>query len=649
MDSNDRAPQVIRIFESYGWNDASDIALRLKGSLEDSGYEVWIDREHLRSDDKHFSLALEKAISESEVIVALLSPHAVRGQTGDQRSSICYNELRLAEELQRPIVPVRVRAFAGPPPFLIIKYRLVNWLDWERPDAYRKGLREITAAIEQVLAHESLIDGDIAFQVSNFAPQLRTPTNGFIGREWLFTRLEAWLAGAGRCLMIEGDTGSGKTAVVAELVHRNPGARLLAYHFCTPAQLTLNPVSFIRSMAGMLAASVNAYAEQLWNGKLARALNGADPETMLREGVLEPLREVAMETNCCIVIDALDEAIGVTGAQISLPRLLAESMAEFPSWLKLVVTSRPHQRIQQLFGGAERCALTDDSTDNRRDLHSFVAHRLAEPAMAPAVEADQREAAARLIEDRAAGNFQYAGAVLDALASGEMVLAQLDTLPHSLAMFYSLRAQRRFPNQPDFRLARAVLEVLLAAREPLSVAVLADITQLDRDAELFPALEAVNCFAGPTEAGGWRIAHKSIADWLVSPGAGEFKVDSGPGRQRILAHCGRWAEHHEPYALKYVITHLLEAGRVDDALMVVQRGLFEQRASQLGEPRLDAEDCRNLTAALITASDQKSILTLAQTPSTWQRDGVASALQSAPAQALPFVDGVVAALLAVAA
>jgi hypothetical protein len=31
----------------------------------------------------------------------------------------------------------------------------------------------------------------------------------------------------------------------------------------------------------------------------------------------------------------------------------------------------------------------------------------------------------------------------------------------------------------------------------------------------------------------------------------------------------------------------------------------------------------------------------------WQRDGVASALQSAPATALPFVDGVVGALLAV--
>ena len=648
MDSKDKTPKVVRIFESYGRNDASDIAIRLKDSLEESGYEVWIDREHLRTDDKHFPVALQQAVRQSEVIIALLSPHSVRGQTGGQeRSSFCYNELLLADELKLPIVPVRVRKFPGPPPFLIIKYRRVDWLDWEQPDSYRKGLREVTATIKRVLGKESLLNGDIAFQVSNFAPQLRTAIDGFTGREWLFARLDAWLAGAGRCLMIEGDAGSGKTAVVAELVRRNPGGRLLAYHFCTD-QLTLDPVNFVKSLAGMLAATVDAYAEQLWN-RLAGALAGTDPNTMLREGVLEPLRDVAMEGSYYIVVDALDEAVGVTSAQVSLPRLLAGALPEFPSWLKLVVTSRPHQRIQPLFRGAEHCALTDGSANNQHDLHSFVAHRLAEPTMQHAVEADQCDAAARLIEDRAAGNFQYAGCVLDALASCEMVLAQLDALPHTLENFYYKRAEDRFPDGPDFRLARVVLEVLLAAREPLSVPLLADITGLDRDAELYPALDAVSCFAGPTAADAWRIAHKSIADWFMSADAGRFTVDPGPGRQRILAHCERWAQHHEPYALKHVVTHLLEAGRVDDALNAVQNNLFEQRASQLREPRLDAEDSRNLTAALISARNQKSILALAQTPSTWQRDGVASGLQSAPAEALPFIDGVVAALLTVTA
>ncbi len=139
----------------------------------------------------------------------------------------------------------------------------------------------------------------------------------------------------------------------------------------------------------------------------------------------------------------------------------------------------------------------------------------------------------------------------------------------------------------------------------------------------------------------------------MSDEAGVFRVDPAPGRRRILAYCEGWAEHHDPYAMKFVVAHLLDAGRLGEAMNVVRHGLFEQRGARLQEPRLDAEDSRKLTAALIAARNRDGILALAQTPSTWQRDGVASALQSAlesaPADLLSFVDGVVAGLLTVTA
>ncbi|MDT5348772.1 MAG: hypothetical protein QOH91_2059 [Mycobacterium sp.] len=649
MDGNGGAPQVIRIFESYGWKDAADVAERLKGSLEESGYQVWIDREHLHPDDKHFSFALEDAVSNSEVVVALLSPHSLRGLTGDQRSSICYNELLVAHRLERPIVPVKVAQFDGTAPFLIVTYRTVDWLDWERPESYRKGVAEITTLIERALANETLLDPDITFQANNFKPQLRTAEDTFTGREWLFDRLDAWLAGPGRCLMIEGDTGTGKTAVVAELIRRNPGRRLLAYHFCTPAASTLDPISAVKSLAGMLATGVDAYAERLQSGTLGNALTGKDAAAMLGEGVLEPLRKVAMVGSYYLVVDALDEAFA--GGNGALPVLLAGALPQFPSWLKLVVTSRPHHQIRGLFGGAEWSSLSDGSASSQDDLRALVARRLAEPSITHIVGADQRDAAIGLVEASAAGNFQYAGSVLDALVSGDMMLSQLDTLPRTLGDLYYLRAQGRFPDPSDYQQALIVLEVLLSAREPLTRSVLSATTDLS-NRELVLALDAINCFAGSTD-GAWRIAHKSIADWLMSDEAGMFRVDPAPGRRRILAYCEGWAEHHDPYAMKFVITHLLDACRLDEAMNVVRRGLFEQRGNRLHQPRLDAEDSRKLTAALIAARRRDGILALAQTPSTWQRDGVASALQSAlespPAELLSFVDGVVAGLLTVTA
>jgi hypothetical protein len=644
------APRKIRLFESYGWRDATEVAQRLRASLAEAGFEVWLDREHLRADEQHWSLPLEEAITDSDVVVALLSPHAARGQADqDERSSICYNELRLADELPRPIVPVRVRKLAGPPPFLVIKYRRIDWLDWEDPDAYRKGVGEIVAAIERVLAKDKNLDPDIAFQATNFASQLRTAQGDFVGRDWLFARIDAWLEGDRSCFLIGGATGSGKTAIVAELVRRNPNGRILAYHFCTPTPMTLEPAAFVRSLAGMLANSVDGYADLLWNGRLAAWLTASDPQTMLSQGVLAPLHGLSMEGRHYVVVDGLDEAMGVGSFQPSLPQLLANAVEEFPPWLKLVVTTRPHGRVQRLFRTAEVCSLSDGESGQRPDVRAYLDRRLAGPTFDAAAAAQGRSQIADVIERGAAGSFQYARSVMDAIAAGEIGAGRLDQLPDGLEALYFSRAQRRFPNPPDYRAPRVVLGLLLAGREALTLRQLAMLSGLDADTELRPALEALSCFvnqdAGPDGEDVFRLAHKSITDWLLSGDAGEFRIDPEPERGRLLAHCRGWRDHGEAYALKHVVAHLLGAGFVAEAAAAVQADLFARRLARFGEPRLDAEDSRALVLALVTARDAATILALARTVNTWQRDGVAAALQSTPAKDLEFVDKVVRVLL----
>ena len=50
------APQPGRaaIFESYGRGDATEAAEKIKTSLREHGYDVWIDREHLAPDERDF-------------------------------------------------------------------------------------------------------------------------------------------------------------------------------------------------------------------------------------------------------------------------------------------------------------------------------------------------------------------------------------------------------------------------------------------------------------------------------------------------------------------------------------------------------------------------------------------------------------------
>jgi hypothetical protein len=365
--------------------------------------------------------------------------------------------------------------------------------------------------------------------------------------------------------------------------------------------------------------------------------------------VLEPLRRLRMEEPLYIVVDALDEAAVGAGTQVSLPLLLARSLDEFPAWLKLLVTTRPHERTQRLFGTAETCSLAGAAEQQRSDLRRYIEQRLAEPGVAAALRGTDRLQAARLIEERAAGSFQYAGSVLDALGGGEIAAAALGALPRRLEELYSRRAQARFPNPADYRLPRIVLAMLLAAREPLTIAQLATLTGLDRDAELPAALGSLIGFVGPVFGAGGEAAHRvmhlSISEWLLSPIAGDFRVETAASRERLLAHCLDWQRHHDGYALRHVVAHLIEAGRVDEALAAVRQGLFAERLARLHEPRLDAADARNLTSAMVTTRDEAGILALARTENVWQRDGVASALQSAGRGDLEFVDLVVEALL----
>ena len=89
--------------------------------------------------------------------------------------------------------------------------------------------------------------------------------------------------------------------------------------------------------------------ERIIGGKILEELEklakgqGADAASCLDKCVLAPLGKIqppnAADGPLLLVVDSLDESLKVEGKSIA--RLLADKLAQFPSWLRVLATSRP--------------------------------------------------------------------------------------------------------------------------------------------------------------------------------------------------------------------------------------------------------------------------------------------------------------------
>lgn len=82
-----------RLFLSYGHADALDFALRLCADLEAAGYDIWLDRERIRTGVPWGDRAIADGINAARAVVAAFSPHSTRlaSTSPDRLTSVCLN------------------------------------------------------------------------------------------------------------------------------------------------------------------------------------------------------------------------------------------------------------------------------------------------------------------------------------------------------------------------------------------------------------------------------------------------------------------------------------------------------------------------------------------------------------------------------
>ncbi|MBC8086032.1 MAG: hypothetical protein H7Z40_02105 [Phycisphaerae bacterium] len=401
----------------------------------------------------------------------------------------------------------------------------------------------------------------------------------FVGRHWVFQRLNHWLDTDGRFFHVVGEPGSGKSALSRHLVQTSstPGAHpgifprltpgfLSASHFCSARDRRLvNPLVFAESIGSQLSANSPVFMQAMLKasgitinveqqigvahadtvGVIIQELNArsASPEDTFNRLVREPLEALCRaepSREIVILVDALDESLVYRG-DVGILALLAEADT-LPDTVRFVVTSRPLPEIDRSLApfahGVERLAISAAEWDlnNQQDIGAYVTRRFAtDPQIAaqislvgvtPAVAA----VAAETVSERAGGNFLYARFLLDAVASGQWRLDELHTVPaagalrgmEALYLLYMSSLERAIKiAKRDWRTDYApIMETLSAAQETLPRERLR-VFSGQKQSTFQDNLEGLRQFteqvALPSGETGLRLYHQSFAEFLRVP------------------------------------------------------------------------------------------------------------------------------------
>lgn len=157
----------------------------------------------------------------------------------------------------------------------------------------------------------------------------------FTGRKWLFDRLRAEVTHSkGPVILVTGDPGTGKSAVIARLLETafpadhtlsitnrdkatTPIIPVIAYHVCSfQDSHTCNPFLFVQNINAMLCLTVKGYESKMRQCTVDAELRAVEQKAGdARAAWFAVLRALAACTKpgdserYCMVIDSLDESL----------------------------------------------------------------------------------------------------------------------------------------------------------------------------------------------------------------------------------------------------------------------------------------------------------------------------------------------------
>ncbi|KZC13087.1 Protein TANC2 [Dufourea novaeangliae] len=403
----------------------------------------------------------------------------------------------------------------------------------------------------------------------------------FTGRQWLLHEIESVVNGSSPGVLISGSPGTGKTALVLQLVEhscfgrrreqslpseiseepeekektgctsvlhagirntnekvRELASHVVAYHFCqADNNSTCLVPDLIHSLAAQLcqAPQLISYREYLLSephiqGSLSQRECTVDPDLALSRGIIEPL-------------STLKKTNRLPDTNMTRPQL-------------------PQLAEDHLHSSNATARVRETASLHIRDLSDYIGYRLSQsPAIQTNVtasvngktesscSANQTRFASHLLA-LARGSFLFAKLTLDLIESGHLVAksASYKVLPVSLAQIFQLHFNLRFPTATSFDRIQPLLGVCLAALYPLTLPeIFYSVNSLNTDhfvswEDFLQRFKMLSGFLVKRLDNTYMFFHPSFREWLMRRDEGEstkFLCDLRLGHAAIAYRLSR--------------------------------------------------------------------------------------------------------------
>ena len=529
---------------------SEDLVWLIKDELRKDGHEVWIDHEGIRGGTQ-WRERITDAITSHKHFLAFLSKRSVR-----QEPNVCLNEVAIAIRHNRIIQTILTESenqVSAPLTLSSIQWhKFDGWKDIK--DGKKTGpngedwdiwFGSLMTEIRQNLAditHQKAV-GELSelkkiLKPRTFDAAIINSVEGFFGRKWLFDSIDAWLKTDNRLFWLKGTPGIGKSSFAAKLVHSG-NSSIVGFFKCDFQALKSPEESAsecIRTLAYQLASRLPDYRIKLLRGQhleqLALEIKNLQnqerktPDDLFTYLITEPLNrseKIVESQRLALVIDALDEAGRLVNGKMVNPLadLLYKHADELPSWLGVIVTSRPEAYLQQQLGAKFSPMIMEGGTQqNLSDIKDYL-----ETTLDPAIAGEQRVKTIQAIVDKSGGTFLYIKRVEQGYD-----LSKFETLPNGLDDLFYKNFERYFPDPKQYEeKTEKFLRLLATAPGPLPKKLAQELLKWQaRDTTQYVTQPMASLLTETEE--GLQFFHKSIKDWLQDGSrSGIYQVnDDGP-------------------------------------------------------------------------------------------------------------------------